>query len=68
MTIEELARIVRSMRNAQSVYFRHKGAQDLNNARDWERRVDLAVKEILSPPAPRLFDCGPGARETNSND
>lgn len=56
MTIEEFARDVAAMRRYQKKYFASRHSADLNIARDWERRVDADLKQILEPPALGLFD------------
>lgn len=56
MTIDDFARLVRSMREAQTVSFRTRAANHVVASRDWERRVDAAVREVLEPPQPGLFD------------
>lgn len=56
MSIEELARIVRSMRRCQDEYHRQPKPNLYLEVRDWQRRVDAAVAEILAPPPPpRIF-------------
>lgn len=56
MTLEELARLVADMREAQKRYFRTKDVKFLNQSKDLERRVDKATADILNPPSPGLFD------------
>lgn len=57
MTIKELAEIGRQMRAAQNQYFRGgRLPADLQNSRVLERAFDLAVAQVLNPPAPSLFD------------
>jgi hypothetical protein len=56
MTFTEYAKLVRDMRKAQSRWFRgDKSTEALNQARDYERRVDRATAEILAPPQSTLF-------------
>ena len=47
MKLDELAELVRQMRDAQSNYFRERSPQWLSTARELERRVDRAVVDIL---------------------
>src|SRR5436309_3393899 len=56
MDLESLARLVRDMRQHQRDYSRTKSQAELAASKDYERRVDQAVKEVLNPPAPGLFD------------
>lgn len=56
MTIEELARLVKSMRDTQKAYFRERTPTKLRESKDAEWRIDATVKEILDPPQPGLFD------------
>ncbi len=56
MTLEELARLVRQMRHAQSRYFRDRSQQNLLESKDWERKVDQAVAAVLDEKGPGLFD------------
>ncbi len=49
MTIEELAREVKAMRQKQQEYFRTRDTTTLKECKDRERRVDAAVKEVLQP-------------------
>ncbi len=56
MTLEELAKLGRSMRDAQRKYFRDRSPQNLNVSKDWERRLDAAVAEVLDDNGPGLFD------------
>lgn len=53
---ETLIEMVRSMRTAQKAYFRDRRPEDLQAARDWERRVDQA----LLPQSGKLFEEGGG--------
>lgn len=55
MTVEDLARLVRDMRKWQRDYFRTKEAKALNASKDYERRVDEAVREVLGDRQPGLF-------------
>jgi len=56
MTLTELARLVKTMRDVQDRYFRTRQPSLLHVARDMERRVDAAVKNVLHPPTPDLFE------------
>lgn len=56
MNISDLARLVESMRKAQNEYFRQRDNTRLNISKDWERKVDKAVKDVLHPESPGLFD------------
>lgn len=56
MTLQELAKLASSVRDAQRRYFRDRSPQNLNMSKDWERRLDAAVQEILEPQNPGLFD------------
>jgi arsenate reductase-like glutaredoxin family protein len=47
MTLDELAALVRQMRQAQNEYFRERSPQYLNLSKELERRVDRAVADIL---------------------
>lgn len=52
----ELALMVKRMRDCQKEYFRTRQGNLLAICRDWEKRIDKAVEEILNPPSPGLFD------------
>jgi hypothetical protein len=56
MTLQQLARLAREMREAQRIYFRSRTPEALERSKSLERRLDVAVKEILDPPPPGLFD------------
>ena len=45
MTDAEFRDLVRKMRNAQSEYFGNRTPDRLRAAKDYERRVDAALKE-----------------------
>lgn len=47
MTLIELARKVREMRDAQKTYFRDRTPATLGPAKEQERQVDALCKEIL---------------------
>lgn len=55
MTLQELAKLAKSMRDAQKKYFRDRSPQNLNVSKDWERRLDTAVAEVLDEKGPSLF-------------
>ena len=52
------ARLVKGMRDAQNRFFKgDRSAEAVRYARDFERRVDKALDEILRPDRePSLFD------------
>jgi len=51
MTVEELAELVRQMREVQKRFFRgDKSADTVGRAKALERQVDAAVREITHPP------------------
>lgn len=54
MTLDELAKLVKEMREKQREYFRTRNASILRESKDLERRVDRAVEEI-SDKQERLF-------------
>ena len=54
MKIDELARLVRQMRDAQRTYFRERSPQSLSFAKELERRIDRAVSDVLDKQA-KLF-------------
>lgn len=56
MTLEELAKLVRAMRQAQTRYFLGRDPADLRASKDAEYRVDQAVADVLAPPG--LFEEG----------
>jgi hypothetical protein len=49
MTVQDLARLVADMRNAQRHYFRTQSVSALQEAMRLERRVDETIKFLLSP-------------------
>lgn len=55
MTLDELAHLVKDMRDSQKVFFRDHSPQALNQAKDLERRVDKACREIVDKQ-PNLFE------------
>lgn len=48
MTLEDLARLVNEMRQAQKTYFRTKSASALDEAKRLEKQVDDACREVLN--------------------
>ena len=50
MTLDEFARLVRSMRTSQRDYFRTRDAKALEDSKRREKEVDEAVKLILDQP------------------
>ncbi len=54
MNIQELARLVHDMRNAQQTFFRDRSRQAIDRAKQLEKQVDRAIADILSQQ-PRLF-------------
>ena len=59
--VEELAELVKKMREWQKRFFGgDRSAEVVRVAKDWERKVDAAVKAVLHPPAPTLFDAADG--------
>lgn len=61
MTTNDLAYLVKRMRDAQKNYFRTRAPEVLGESKKLEREVDAAVKGVLEPPAPTLFDDEDGA-------
>lgn len=55
MTVEGLARMVRSLRTAQKDYFKSRLGSALEDCKRREKEVDEAVRAILDPQ-PDLFD------------
>ena len=47
MKVDELAELVRQMRDAQKKYFKEREPLALSMARELERRVDKAVTDTL---------------------
>lgn len=47
MKIDDLAKLVREMREAQRSYFTERSPQWLSKAKELERRVDRAVADVL---------------------
>lgn len=45
MRLNEFARTVKAMRSAQVKYFGERSQGNLIKAKDWERRVDMAIVE-----------------------
>lgn len=43
---QEFVELVRSMRRAQKAWDQHPSAPHRSVANDWERRVDLALREM----------------------
>lgn len=56
MDVDTLVLLVKNMRDAQKTYFRDRQPSKLNESKDWERRVDVALKAILEPETNGLFD------------
>jgi hypothetical protein len=54
MTFFEFAKLVQELMSQQRTYFRTRDRAAYDQARDLERSVDAAIKDILSPPG--LFD------------
>lgn len=54
MTLTELAKLAKGMREAQRRYFRDRSPQNLNYSKDWERKLDAAIEEVLHQPG--LYD------------
>lgn len=54
MTIQQLAELVKRMRDHQSAYFQSRDKRDLHRAKDLEHQVDAAVIRVLDTRA-RLF-------------
>ncbi len=57
MDRDELAHLVRKMRQAQQTYFKTRSSNDLSIARDWERHVDAVLAKLNE--GPDLFDLEP---------
>lgn len=55
MTLEEFARTVQLMREAQNRFFQTRSNAALRTSKGLERAVDAAVKRILPDP-PKKFD------------
>ena len=47
MNTKQLAELVKQMRDAQRLFFKERSPQQLNFARELERRVDKEVGHIL---------------------
>jgi len=47
MKTEDLAVLVREMRDAQKAYFKERSPQQLSVSKELERRVDKVVADIL---------------------
>lgn len=56
MTVEELARLVQSMRDAQRQYFRKRQSDALAESIRLEQELDAAVRAILQPSLPIPHD------------
>ena len=50
MTHLEFVRLVADLRRAQRYYFSNRTERSLEKAKQLERQVDLAVKELLQQP------------------
>jgi hypothetical protein len=55
MTLEELAELGRAMRRVQRSYFQRRKREDIDLARELERRFDRACSDILEPRSMPLF-------------
>ena len=56
MDVVELAKLGKQMREAQNRFFRgDRDATAVRIAKDWERRFDRAVEEVLGAGQPSLF-------------
>ena len=55
ITIEDLARKVKEMRQAQRNYFKTRALKYLDRSKEMEREVDGITEEILNPQI-SLFD------------
>lgn len=55
ITIEDLARKVKEMRQAQRNYFKTRAPKYLDRSKEMEREVDGITEEILNPQI-SLFD------------
>ena len=53
MSDSDFIALVRDMRNAQIIYFRTKNWSDLRCARDYERRVDIALRTKTEADRPQ---------------
>lgn len=56
MTLQELAKQIKAMRDAQRKYFRDRSPQNLNASKDLERRLDQDVADVLDEKGPSLYD------------
>lgn len=57
MSLAEFAELVKKMREWQKRFFGGERSADVVRvAKDYERKVDAALKTILNPPPPPLFD------------
>ncbi len=54
MKLDELALLVRQMRDAQRTYFRERSPQALSTSKELERRIDRVVADVLDKQ-PKLF-------------
>lgn len=60
----QLAKLVADMRKAQKRFFDgDRSAAQVRICKDYERRVDRAVGEIVNPPTPGLFESNGGIGE-----
>ena len=51
MSEQDFSELVRKMREAQKSFFKSKSHHDLRCARDYERRVDEALRGMPQEPA-----------------
>ena len=56
MTLEELARLGKQMRDSQERFFRSKNPLALKESQSYERHFDRVVHDVLHPPAPTFQD------------
>ncbi len=59
MTLIDLARQVREMRDRQKEYSRSRSDASLKEAKAAESRIDKLMNDIINPPQPTLFDGPP---------
>ncbi len=55
MTLEEFAKLVREMREAQNAYFRNRTRDNLEKSMAIEKRVDEETSQILDYKQGELF-------------
>lgn len=55
---KELAKTVWQMRELQKSYFRNRTPASLGNAKAYEHKVDVLLRDILFPPMSQLFPIG----------